>query len=161
MREHLKGLYLLSHVSGSQGVLARMSFPVSKAHQFGKLESMKNSMGVEKTPFYRSPDQLENPFDAALFEAQYFSTGAQASDLVGFAYGLSISYAFLKRYDKRWLKGQVDWLVLQIEHLITAVYQRVSKDGWVLKDHTGKKTKNSKVTGLLKLQMLKTVYIPF
>ena len=153
----LRGIHILTHISGIPGVLARNAFPAEMAKNWKYPEGWRAR--IERGFVYKSasgvPDIL-NP--DAFYPPMIFYARATRDQLSGILFGLAITIANLRKQELQ----QLSQLRRKIEEcqkisaeIGTVVYNRLKSNRYKIRDHLGLTgTTASRVSGLLKLQLL-------
>jgi hypothetical protein len=153
--EAARGLHILTHVSGTPGVIARCAFPAAQAAKWRYPESWQDR--IDRGYIYESPADIPdigNP--SACYPPMIYYTRATRDQLTGILYGIGIALAELHPDA---YSAQTALAVQQVKDMlqavIRAVWGRLKATGFVIKDHestTG--TTAVLVSGLLRVQLL-------
>jgi hypothetical protein len=153
--EAARGLHILTHVSGTPGVIARCAFPAAQAAKWRYPESWQDR--IERGYIYENPADIPdigNP--SVCYPAMIYYTRATRDQLTGILYGIGVALAEL---DPEGCSPQTALAVQQVKDIlqdvIRAVWGRLEATGFVIKDHTGATgTTAVLVSGLLRVQLL-------
>ncbi len=153
--EAARGLHILTHISGTPGVIARCAFPAARAAEWRYPEAWQER--IDNGYVYESsadiPD-IGNP--SASYPVMIYYTRATRDQLTGILYGVGVALAELDPAD---YNGETAADMLEVreilQEVIRAVWGRLESTGFVIRDQEGKTgTTASLVTGLLRLQLL-------
>jgi len=155
--EALRGIYILTHVSGAPGALMRCAFPTATPepwHYPGAWQSR-----IDKGFVYDSPTDVADPFNPGQSLPQMtFYTRVTRDQITGLVYGLSV---FWNVMDPAIAANASDRAKLEQARQILAqtvedVYRKLRADDWSIRDQTGRNDTNSDSVGedLLRLSLL-------
>jgi len=149
------GLHILTHVSGTPGVIARCAFPAASPQKWRYPEKWQDR--IDRGYVYESPadiPDIANP--SACYPVMIYYTRATRDQLTGILYGIGIALAELNPDDySEETSRTVQKVIGILQEVIHAVWDRLESTGFVIKDHEGKTgTTAIFVSGLLKLQLL-------
>jgi hypothetical protein len=153
--EAARGLHILTHVSGTPGVIARCAFPAAQAAQWRYPAVWQER--IDGGFVHESPDDIPDIADpSACYPRMIYYTRATRDQLTGILYGIGVALAELDPDDHPDQTAAAVQPVRDIlQTVIRAVWERLAANGFVIKDHTGATgTTASLVTGLLRLQLL-------
>ena len=153
--EAARGLHILTHVSGTPGVIARCAFPAAQAAQWRYPEAWQER--IDNGHVYESPADIPdigNP--SAYYPPMIYYTRATRDQLTGILYGTGVALAELDpdNYD-----AETAYAVQKVRDIlydvIRAVFRRLESTCFLIKDHKGTTgTSAILVSGLLKVQLL-------
>ncbi len=155
--ETVRGLHILTHVSGYPGVIARCAFPADQSKKWRYPEAWQSR--IEAGLVYESPDDIEdagNP--GAYYPVFIFYTKATKDQLTGILYGLGVALYELDpdsypNNDQHYRKVQTIRNI--IKEIIYVLWARLEQNCFIIKDHNNKTgTTAIRVAGLLKVQLL-------
>ena len=150
-----RGLHLLTHVSGTPGVIARCAFPADQAGRWRYPESWQER--IDRGFVYESPADIPDiGAPGAFYPPMIFYTRATRDQLTGILYGVGVGLAEL---DPAAYTGQISADVGRalgiLQEVIRAVWRRLRATGFIIRDHRGATgTTACLVDGLLKAQLL-------
>lgn len=155
--EAARGLHLLTHVSGTPGVIARCAFPAAQTAKWRYPEAWQER--IESGYVYKSPSDIPdigNP--SACYPEMIYYTRATRDQLTGILYGIGVALAELDPDDYS-AHAQTAGIVQKITDIlydvIHAIWRRLEATGFVIKDHTGATGSSAVVvSGLLKVLVL-------
>lgn len=153
--EAARGLHILTHVSGTPGVIARCAFPAAQPELWRYPDSWQDR--IDRGFIYESPAGIPDIGDpGAFYPPMIFYTRATRDQLTGILYGIGIGLAELDPAD---YSGETAAAVQKVRHMLQAVIRalwgRLTATGFIIKDHAGRTgTSAFLVTGLLKVQLL-------
>ncbi len=153
--EASRGLHILTHVSGTPGVIARCAFPAGQAAQWRYPESWQER--IDRGYIYESPADVPDIGDpSACYPVMIYYTRATRDQLTGILYGIGVALAEL---DPDAYSTQTAPAVQEVrdmlQDVIRAVWGRLKATGFVIKDHKGTTgTTAVLVSGLLRVQLL-------
>jgi hypothetical protein len=156
--EALRGIYILTHASGTPGVLMRCAFPADVPEPWGYPESWASR--AAKGFVYDGPlSLLDDPFNPGMKLPQMtFYTRVTRDQITGLVYGLSaywnvvIADSFTDPADRLKIERSRQILV----QIIGDVYRFLRACEFKIVDHTGRNDTNSDSVGkdLLRLAIL-------
>ena len=150
----LRGLHILTHISGTPGVLARMAFPTARVEEWNRpvdqyLYFTKDLDADARARDVLAPEQPYPPMN--------FYTRTSRDQLSGVLFGLAV---VLGELPKDPATGSVETRA-KITHarsiagvIARALYTRIEERRFHIRDQEGKAGASSAVTGLLRLQLL-------
>lgn len=153
--EAARGLHILTHVSGTPGVIARCAFPAAQPELWRFPDSWQDR--IDRGFIYESPAGIPDIGDPSMsYPTMIFYTRATRDQLTGILYGIGIALAELDPAD---FSGETAVAVQKIKDMlqvvIRALWGRLKATGFMIKDHKGTTgTSAFLVTGLLKVQLL-------
>jgi len=153
--EAARGLHILTHISGTPGVIARCAFPAARAAQWRYPEVWQER--IDNGYVYESSADIPDIGDpSACYPVMIYYTRATRDQLTGILYGIGVALAELDPDD---YSGETAPGVIEVrdilQEVIRAVWGRLESTGFVIRDQEGKTgTTASLVTGLLRLQLL-------
>lgn len=145
----VRGTYILTHVSGSPGVLARCAFPTARAAEWDFPRAWQGR--IDNGFVYESPPSLTIP-------PMTYYTRATRDQLSGLLYGLSVVWATLDvsmgvtPEDQGLIRDLREFVATTVED----VWRRLEADDFRILDHTGRNDTgaDSIDDDLLRLQLL-------
>jgi hypothetical protein len=158
--ESLGALYLLTHISGVPGVLARTAFPLSEAEKFYYPTAWAHR--IKKGIVYTSSDKIPNILKPGTYYPKFvYYTKATKDQLTGVLFGLSVCLNELdynklpasfrsKSFSKKINKAR------KIIALITKdLFYKIEENKFKLRDHHGRTyTSANKIKGLIRTQLI-------
>ena len=155
--ETLRGLHILSHISGIPGVIARNAFPLGRAAEWRYPE--KWQFRIKQGYMYESPDNIPDVLDPAkYYPKMMFYTKGTRDQLTGMLFGLAVAMGNLRKPEldnQLHLRVKITKCLEIIDIVGTDIFRRLKSTRFVIKDHQGATgTTAKKVSGLLKLQLL-------
>jgi hypothetical protein len=153
----VRGLHILTHVSGIPGVIARCAFPADQPEKWRFPDAWRSRIEAELV--YESPDDIPdigNPAD--YYPVFTFYTKASRDQLTGILFGLGVALFELDPDDyednpQHYLKVQS--IRNAIREIIYALWTRLEENCFIIRDHQNKTgTTAILVDGLLKVQLL-------
>ncbi|MCH7908322.1 MAG: hypothetical protein IIB38_01750, partial [Candidatus Hydrogenedentes bacterium] len=149
----LRGLHILTHISGTPGVLARMAFPSDRVDEWNRPVNQYLYSTADLDPDAQPRDVLapEQPYPP-----MNFYTRTSRDQLSGVLFGLAVVIGELQDT----VPGSTDEhkkIVRAIEiagEITRALYTRIKGRHFHIRDQEGKAGASSAVTGLLRLQLL-------
>lgn len=152
----LRGLYLLSHVTGTPGVIVRTIIPESKADKFG----WPGDFSSRDPRFLGTGPALTDPFTGAPVEPHHYYSRSTKDQMTGVVIGLAAVWALTDGYE-------TDPAVPASHHAgiakirevakttATDVYNHLKAYGWNIRDENGENdTSADYVDGLLRAGLL-------
>jgi len=153
----VRGLHILTHVSGTPGVIARCAFPADQAAAWRYPDRWKSRINAGLV--YESPDDIVDAGDPDRYYPRFiFYAKATRDQLSGILYGLAVVLAELQPDDfqeKDQLYRTIQSVRDVTRQIAYALWTRLEENCFVLMDHyynTG--TTSVLVDGLLKVQLL-------
>lgn len=153
--EAARGLHILTHISGTPGVLVRCAFPAARAAEWRYPEAWEER--IDNGYIYESSADVPDIGDpSACYPVMIFYSRATRDQLTGILDGIGVALAELDPAD---YSGEMALDVIKVrdilQEVIRAVWGRLKSTGFVIRDQEGKTgTTASLVTGLLRLQLL-------
>lgn len=150
--DSVRALHILTHVSGTPGVLVRSAFPIQKADLW-KIEG-------NETHLYDGPDTVPEIFGDGVqkYPPMRFYARTTRDQLTGVLYGLAVAWTELFQKFQEPKTAQTEKIQKALEALYTiteSLTKRIRTNAYVLRDHLGKTgTIASNVDGILRLQLL-------
>jgi hypothetical protein len=153
--EAARGLHILTHVSGTPGVIARCAFPAVQAAQWRYPDAWQER--IDGGHVYESPADIPdigNP--SAYYPPMIYYTRATRDQLTGILYGIGVALVKLDPDNYSTETAPAVQKVRDIlQDVIRAVFGRLESTGFVIKDHEGTTGSTAVlVSGLLKVQLL-------
>jgi len=150
-----RGLHILTHISGTPGVIARCAFPAAQAALWRYPEKWQER--IDGGYVYQSPADIPdigNP--PACYPVMIYYTRATRDQLTGILYGTGVALAGL---DPQGYSAEVAGAVQRVkdilQEVVRDVWGRLEATGFVIMDHEGRTgTSAMLVSGLLKVQLL-------
>lgn len=145
-------MHILTHISGTPGVLVRCAFPAARAAEWRYPEAWEER--IEDGYVYESSANVQDIGDpAASYPVMIYYSRATRDQLTGILYGIGVALAELDPSD---YSGEMALDVIEVrdilQEVIRAVWSRLKSTGFVIRDQEGKTgTTASLVTGLLQL----------
>lgn len=153
----LRGLHILTHISGMPGVISRCAFPASQPEKWNYPASWQGR--IENGFVYESPENIKDVLDETKFYPKMiFYTRATRDQLTGLLYGLSIVWGeadpTLFKHD-RILYDKI-LIARKVVKIITeSLWWQLRQNDFKIRDQTGRNDTNSDgVDWVLKLQLL-------
>lgn len=153
----VRGLHILTHASGTPGVILRCAFPADQPEKWRYPDAWRSR--IEAGFIYESPDDVPDIADpGACYPVFLFYTRATRDQLTGILYGLGVVLAELDpaqyRYD-----AALHQTILAIRAtacvIADALFARLEGTGFILRDHCNRTGSTAiLVDGLLKVQLL-------
>ena len=140
----LRGIYILTHISGQPGALMRCAFPTSRPDEWGYPASWGSR--IEAGFVYDSPTDIDDPFNpGAKLPQMTFYTRVTRDQITGLVYGLSVYWQVM---DPAAATNAVDRARIEQTRQILAqtvedVYRKLRADDWSIRDQTGRNDTNS------------------
>ncbi|MBN2107859.1 MAG: hypothetical protein JW832_10585 [Deltaproteobacteria bacterium] len=153
--EAARGLHILTHISGTPGVIARCAFPAAEPELWRYPASWQDR--IDRGFIYESPAGIPDIGNPSMsYPAMIYYTRATRDQLTGILYGIGIGLAEL---DPAHYSGETAAAVQEVRDMLQAVirslWRRLTATGFMIIDHTGRTgTSAFLVTGLLKVQLL-------
>jgi hypothetical protein len=144
--QSLRGLYIMTHITGTPGVICRNAFPASRAAEWNYPERWS---GRNQDFVHTSSSQISDPFGGN-FPAMTYYTRATKDQLTGLIFGLSVAWAHLDAQDAAH-DARIGELRLIIAQITEDVYNHLRDHDWKIRDEKGANDTNADgVKGLLK-----------
>jgi len=150
--QSLRGLYILTHITGTPGVIARCAFPADQPEKWNYPDFWQSRIarGFVST----SPAGILDPFTGNFFPEMTYYTRATKDQLTGLLHGLGVGWAYLQSANP----GDATKITLArqtIADITEDVYNQLRAHNFRIRDENGKNDTNADdVDGLLKLQLL-------
>lgn len=157
VRDTLRGVYILTHASGTPGVIQRNSFPSNQAGKFG----YPGGPWVRRTErgFVHSGPILDDPFGGPQIPSQTYYTRATKDQLTGIVLGLSAVWAVIGMDEVPLDHLEEAIAISRVVALTTRdIYKHLTRYDWKIRDEHGKNDTNSDyVNNLLRTSLLALV----
>lgn len=154
----LGGIHLLTHASGTPGVLARCVFPEAEAARFNFPERWQRR--IAEGHVYHRPAGLRVPdilHPGQVYPRMIFFTHTSRDQLTGVLFGLGVTQALLHAEgfeDRPDMWRRIRWARDIDRYLIEALWWRLESTEFVIMDHEGRTgTGPPRATGSLRLQL--------
>jgi hypothetical protein len=153
----LRGLHILTHVSGTPGVIARCAFPIDQSEKWRYPDAWDSR--IESGLVYKSPDNITDIADPSKYYPVFiFYTKATKDQLTGILYGLGVAMEELdpdEYTNDQNLFNKIQSVRNIIKEIIYPLWNRLEENNFIIKDHHNKTgTTAIIVDGLLKVQLL-------
>lgn len=154
----LRGIHILTHVSGTPGVLARCAFPVAEKEKWRFPEIWKER--IRKKHVYRSPKGIPDILDPSqTYPEMLFYTRTSKDQFTGVVFGLSAVFALLTldevAGESSAIRDKVTLARSIVKKVTHAFYRRLKKTGFQIEDHRGRRGINATfVSDTLRLQFM-------
>ncbi len=153
----IRGLHILTHASGTPGVILRCAFPADQAETWRYPDAWNSR--IDAGYVYESPDHVPDIADPSVcYPVFIFYTRATRDQLTGILYGLGVALAELgpEQYENN---ESLQEKVLEVRtaagEIISALWERLSRNCFIIRDHYNKTGSTAiRVDGLLKVQLL-------
>ena len=152
----LRGIHILTHISGIPGVIVRNAFPLAQAYIWNYPNAWERR--IKKGFVYESPENVPdilNPSET--YEKMVFYAKATRDQLTGILFGLSVALGYLRSVDcddHPHLTKKIKASLQIIDLIGSDIFERLASKRFKIKDHANRTgTTASKVSGLLKLQL--------
>jgi len=135
IHQTLQGIHLLTNVSGTPGVLARLAFPLDDAYK--KIGYAPDSMQPKPLGWGPGNTWWDRKEEGSLYESDthMYYCRTTRDQLTGIVFGLSVAWNILSK------ESSENPLVEQSKSLIQSIARdlvdRLEKTNWSLEDHTG------------------------
>lgn len=156
----LRGLYILTHVTGTPGVLARCAFPADRAKEWNYPEHWEHRNVKYRHRFVHMGPVINDPFTPGnTIGPMIYYTRATKDQLTGLLFGLAVAWEYLE--DGHFLAVE-DEASERIQHskeviatIVEDVYNQLRAHGFYIRNENGVNDTNADdVDGLLLLQLL-------
>lgn len=155
--QSLKGLYILTHATGTPGVIARCAFPADRQSEWRYPERWQHRID---NGFVNQGPSLEDPFNPGQnISSMIYYTRATKDQLTGLLFGLAVAWKHL--YDGHFLavededSRKIDHAEKIIADIVEKVYNHLRKYDFKIRDEKGENDTNADdVKGLMLLQLL-------
>lgn len=142
--DSLRGLYILTHASGTPGALMRCAFPTGEGAKWGYPDSWGSR--IARGFVYDSPTDLDDPFNPGQKLPQYtYYTRVTRDQITGLVYGLSAFWEVVTpdlTADPA-EKAKINQARQILAQIVEDVYRKLRADDWKIRDHTGRNDTNS------------------
>lgn len=163
----LRGLYILTHASGTPGSLMRCAFQTATPEKFRYPDRWQRR--TARGFVYDGPSDLDDPFNPGQKLPQMtFYSRVTRDQISGLVYGLSVFWEVVNTDDVALApdRDKIDRSREILAQIVHNVYSKLRADDWDIRDQTGRNDTNSDHVGsdLLKLSLLslyrKTIDVP-
>jgi hypothetical protein len=155
--QSLRGIYILTHITGTPGVMCRAAFPADQAEKWGYPERWA---GRRQQFIHTSQANVPDPFQpGATFPSMVYYTRATKDQLTGLLFGLTVAWELLPDSPDK-LKDQSRWWEVArakevIAQIVEDVYNQLRRHDFKIRDENGiNETNADGVDGLMLLQLL-------
>jgi hypothetical protein len=149
--QSLRGLYILSHITGTPGVLCRAAFPAADAEKWGYPESWS---GRNQDFIHTSPADIEDPFNPGqTFPEMVYYTRATKDQLTGVLFGLAVAW---KHLDGNTAQEQQAKAIIAV--MTQNIYDHLRLHDFDIRDENGANETNADHVDELMLQQLLALY---
>jgi hypothetical protein len=154
--EALRGIYILTHISGTPGSLMRGAFPTDSSDLWHYPAAWQSR--IDKGFVYDSPTNIADPFSpGSMLPQMTFYTRVTRDQITGLVYGLSV----FERIVDRDLADPADVARIDqaqdiLAQIVDDVYQHLRGHDFKIRDQTGRNDTRSDSVGhdLLRLSLL-------
>lgn len=153
VKQSLQGLYILTHITGKRGVLARCAFPVSDGAKWNYPDGWQDD--VDKQFGGIAPTPVANPFTPGVnFPEMFYYTRATKDQMTGVVLGTAVAWELLKAVNPA-DAPLVDKCREVTAQIVSDVYAQLDEYNFLIRDQKGENdTSADKVDGLLKAALL-------
>ena len=153
VKQSLRGIYILTHITGTPGVIARCAFPTYRKEEWEYPARWAHRMQFVSN----SPLDVLDPFNGTTFPEMTYYTRATKDQLTGLLLGLGVTLKYLT-VDEESLPDEQD-LIIKCRKLAAKtaldIYGHLRKYDFKIRDEKGENdTTADSVAGLLNLQLL-------
>ena len=150
--QSLRGLYILSHITGTPGVFARAAFPADRAAEWNYPEAWG---GRDPLFVHTSSSDVADPFNPGTnFPPMVYYTRSTKDQLTGLLYGLSVTWKLLEAKDSSH-ETRVNLAKNVVARISEDVYNHLRANDFKIVDENGNNdTSADSVSGLIRLQLL-------
>lgn len=155
--QSLRGLYILTHITGTPGVLCRAAFPADQAEKWGYPERWA---GRRQQFIHTSSADVSDPFRPGTdFASMVYYTRATKDQLTGLLFGLAVAWKYLPDSPEELTDQSRWWEVARakqvIAQIVEDVYIHLRRYDFKIRDENGlNETSADDVDGLMLLQLL-------
>ena len=151
--QSLRGLYLLTHITGKPGVICRTAFPLRIANRWNYPENWEER--VAEGFVHESTDTVEDPFrHGKPFDAMVYYTRATKDQLTGLLFGLTVTWKHLRASTEEHIP-LVDAIRYVVATIVEDVYSHLREHSFKIRDEKGENDTNADgVDGLMLTQLL-------
>jgi len=150
--QSLRGLYILTHITGTPGVIARCAFPADQPEKWSYPTHWQSR--IDRGFVGTSPTDVADPFTGGVFPQMIYYTRATKDQLTGLLHGLGVGWKYLQPVNA----GDTAKIILarqNISDITEDVYNHLRAFDFKIRDENGRNDTNADgVDGLLKLQLL-------
>jgi hypothetical protein len=153
--QSLRGLYILTHVTGTPGVFARAAFPAHRKEEWCYPENWQHRID---NGFVHEGPSLEDPFNPGhSITPMIYYTRATKDQLTGLLFGLAVAWEYLE--DGPFVEDEdsekIDHAKIVIATIVEDVYNHLRAYCFSIRDEKGENDTNADdVNGLMLLQLL-------
>jgi len=149
--QSLRGLYILTHISGTPGVIARCAFPENRSSEWGYPESWG---GRDQRFVHTSQGNIADPMNGGHFPKMVYYTRGTKDQLTGVLFGLATAWKHLKA-ENAGDTGRVNQARLVLARISEDVYNHLRAYDFKIRDENGDNdTTADSVSGLLYVNLL-------
>lgn len=153
--QSLRGLYILTHITGTPGVICRNAFPAHRASEWGYPETWG---GRDQRFVHTSPANIADPFKGGTFPPMTYYTRATKDQVSGLIYGLSVAWRYLAvpgHILNRVQDQRIQDLRMLVARISEDVYNHLRLHDWKIRDENGANdTSADSVSGLIKTMVV-------
>jgi hypothetical protein len=145
--ETLRGVYLLTHASGTPGVLQRNAAPISRGAEFGWPGEQWASRDQD---FINQGPPLTDPYSGVPLGSYIYYSRATKDQLTGMVLGLCATWSILDPDDAPpGLQARVVPVRTLAKWISDAIYDHLKLHNWNIRDENGKNDTNADHVDLL------------
>lgn len=151
VEQSLRGLYILTHITGTPGAICRNAFPAHRASEWGYPRHWSHR---DQRFIHTGASNIPDPFSGRNFPAMTYYTRATKDQLSGLIYGLSVAWRYLAVPGHMRNPAQhqrIQELRMIVARISEDVYNHLRLYDWKIRDENGlNDTSADSVKGLIK-----------
>jgi len=155
---HLRGVYLLTHATGTPGVICRCAFPVDRKAEFGYPAEWEGRLGEA---FVHEGPEIQDPVEGGCFPRMIYHTRATKDQLTGILFGLAVALHVIDEVPPCGIPDPNEHGSITMEarrlasQIARSIHDHLVLHGWDIRDEKGENDTNADhVDGLMRLQLL-------
>jgi len=154
VEQSLRGLYILTHITGTSGAICRNAFPLSRAAEWRYPDSWA---GRDQRFVHTSSSILYDPFTGGNLPEMVYYTRATKDQLTGLVFGLTVAWKYLSIPEGSDLETQkkITRARALIAQITEGIYNHLHEYDWQIRDENGDNDTNAdNVKGMMRTMVL-------
>ena len=156
--QSLRGMYILTHATGTPGVLARCAFPADRANEWKYPEKWGHRI---ENGFVHTGPVFTDPFDSTkTIGPMIYYTRATKDQLTGLLFGLAVTLEIMPeaQIGTPEMQAKVDLCIQTVNTIMEDVYTYLENNNFTIVDEKGENDTNADVVDELMLLQVLAVY---
>jgi hypothetical protein len=137
IEDTLKGLYLLTHISGTPGVLARLAFPLKDSYK--RIGYVPAAVRPKPEGWGKGNTWWDRKTEGSMYESgtHFYYCRTTRDQLTGLVYGMSVAWNVLAQNNTTPRTEKYMHCIELIQTITRVLLERLERTNWSLEDHTG------------------------